>query len=121
MHQYQATIVRVIDGDTIVVDLDLGFGVWVRRQTMRLLGCNSWEKHTPAGGAASTNLTTVLPAGTQVQLTSVKVDKWGGRYDAAVLLADGTDLVDTLITQGWAAQWDGTGVKPVPVWPRVGA
>ena len=35
-HYYNCTLVRVIDGDTIDVDIDLGFNVWIRKS--RVLG-----------------------------------------------------------------------------------
>lgn len=42
-YTYRAELVRVIDGDTIVVDLDLGLGIWVRKQYLRLYGINTPE------------------------------------------------------------------------------
>ena len=29
MYEYRCDIVKVIDGDTVDVDIDLGFGVWL--------------------------------------------------------------------------------------------
>lgn len=40
---YPATIERVIDGDTVVVDLYLGLGVILDDQYIRLYGINAWE------------------------------------------------------------------------------
>lgn len=34
---------RVIDGDTVVLDIDLGFDTWLRNQTIRLYGLNTPE------------------------------------------------------------------------------
>ncbi len=110
---------RVIDGDTIVLDLDLGFRTWLVGQSFRLAGCNAIEREAPGGPEAAAHLAELLPAGTLVTVTSVKNDKFGGRYDALVELADGTDLVQLLIRDGWAASWDGHGTKPSPPWPRV--
>ena len=39
------TLVKVIDGDTIVVDMDMGKGIWVKDQIIRLLGVNCPEKN----------------------------------------------------------------------------
>ena len=36
MYHYKAKLVRVIDGDTIDVDIDLGFDVWLKKQRIRL-------------------------------------------------------------------------------------
>jgi micrococcal nuclease len=117
-YQYQAKVVRVIDGDTVVLDVDLGFGVWLHGQNFRLLGCNAREKADAGGSQARMNLMTLLPVDTPVLITSVKPDKYGGRYDAQITLPDGADLSTQLISTGWAAAWNGTGTKPVPPWPR---
>ena len=34
-------MVRVVDGDTVDVDIDLGFGVWLRKQRIRLYGIDT--------------------------------------------------------------------------------
>ena len=46
MYEYKATIIRVVDGDTCDVDIDLGFDVWVRRQRIRLFGIDTPECRT---------------------------------------------------------------------------
>ena len=43
---YNATLVRVIDGDTIDVDIDLGFSVWLKKQRIRLAGIDTPESRT---------------------------------------------------------------------------
>ena len=30
MHEYNVNILKVVDGDTVDVDIDLGFGIWLR-------------------------------------------------------------------------------------------
>ena len=40
---YRAVVVRVVDGDTIDVDIDLGFYVWIRKQRIRLIGIDAPE------------------------------------------------------------------------------
>jgi micrococcal nuclease len=45
MYTYQARLVRVIDGDTIVVDVDLGLNIWMHNQHLRLAGINTPEIH----------------------------------------------------------------------------
>tara|TARA_B100000282_G_C31534871_1_gene400203 strand:+ start:276 stop:662 length:387 start_codon:yes stop_codon:yes gene_type:complete len=39
-------MVRVVDGDTVDVDIDLGFGVWLRKQRIRLYGIDTPESRT---------------------------------------------------------------------------
>ncbi len=46
MYQYRCVIVKVIDGDTVDVDIDLGFGVWMKKQRVRLYGVDTPESRT---------------------------------------------------------------------------
>ena len=46
MHEYRCKILRVVDGDTVDVDIDLGFGVWMHRERIRLYGIDAPESRT---------------------------------------------------------------------------
>ena len=46
MYEYKCKMVRVVDGDTVDVDIDLGFGVWLRKQRIRLYGIDTPESRT---------------------------------------------------------------------------
>ena len=46
MYEYRCQITRVVDGDTVDVDIDLGFGVWMRKQRVRLKGVDTPESRT---------------------------------------------------------------------------
>ena len=46
MYEYKAVIVRVIDGDTVDVDVDLGFGIWMKKERVRLYGIDTPESRT---------------------------------------------------------------------------
>lgn len=43
LYIYSAEVVRIYDGDTIWVDLDLGLGIWMKNQPLRLWGINTPE------------------------------------------------------------------------------
>tara|TARA_R110002060_G_scaffold36229_1_gene47174 strand:- start:580 stop:903 length:324 start_codon:yes stop_codon:yes gene_type:complete len=43
MYEYKAQVIGVYDGDSITVDIDLGFGVFMKGQKIRLLGINTPE------------------------------------------------------------------------------
>ena len=43
---YNCTLDRVIDGDTIDVNIDLGFDVWLNKQRVRLSGIDTPESRT---------------------------------------------------------------------------
>ena len=46
MFDYNFKLVKVVDGDTIDVDIDLGFGVWLRNQRIRMMGIDTPESRT---------------------------------------------------------------------------
>lgn len=129
-YEFPATITRVIDGDSIVAEVLIANAFherWLAERVWRLNGCNARELHDPTGGgrAAKDNLTTILPVGLPVTISSIKVDPYtdsryeSARYDATVTLPGGVDLVGLLIASGWAAAWDGrTQPRPLPPWPR---
>jgi micrococcal nuclease len=115
-YTYLAHVLDVHDGDTFTADIDLGFQAHYHT-SIRLLGCNAIELEDP-GGVETRNFLASLIEGHTVTLRTVKVDKFGGRYDAQCTLENGIDLVSFLMSTGWVAPWNGRGVKPVPPWPR---
>jgi micrococcal nuclease len=46
MYEYNCKIVKVVDGDTVDVDIDLGFGVWMKNERVRLYGIDAPESRT---------------------------------------------------------------------------
>ena len=46
MYEYRCKIVKIIDGDTVDVDIDLGFGVWMHKERIRLYGIDTPESRT---------------------------------------------------------------------------
>ena len=46
MYEYRCRIDRVVDGDTVDVDIDLGFGVWLRKERVRMYGIDTPESRT---------------------------------------------------------------------------
>ena len=46
MYEYKVKVRRVVDGDTVDVDIDLGFGVWLYKQRVRLYGIDTPESRT---------------------------------------------------------------------------
>ena len=46
MFEYKCKLVKVVDGDTVDVDIDLGFGVWLQNQRIRLYGIDAPESRT---------------------------------------------------------------------------
>ncbi len=45
-YTYKGVVTRVVDGDTVDVDVDLGFDVWLKKQRVRLAGIDTPESRT---------------------------------------------------------------------------
>ena len=46
MYEYKATVIKVIDGDTVDVDIDLGFGIVLKDERVRIMGIDTPESRT---------------------------------------------------------------------------
>ena len=80
---YKAKILRVVDGDTVDVDIDLGFGLISNKKRIRLLGIDTPESRTRDkvekyyGKLASAFLKSHLEKGKKYKLVTSKPDKYG--------------------------------------------
>jgi micrococcal nuclease len=110
LYEYKATLLAVVDGDTIDVDIDLGLDVHIRGR-VRLNGCDAPEKRTPEGMAALTFTRAWLATAAQPFIIRTHKREKFGRYLADVLDEE-RDLVADLIAAGHAKPWDGQGPKP---------
>jgi endonuclease YncB( thermonuclease family) len=95
--EYDALLHRVIDGDTYVLNVDLGFNVWCR-VTVRLRDLDCPEVNTPEGLRALQAATFELAKG-NVSIQSYKGQQSFARWVADVWV-DGVLLADTLRAQG---------------------
>jgi micrococcal nuclease len=108
-YEYMAEVVRVIDGDTVDVDLDLGLEIY-RRTRLRLASVNAPELHDPSQEVrkkailAKAWLVSRLPVGSEVTVRTFKdrQEKYG-RYLAEVLVPSETTSVNQqMVTLGLA-------------------
>ena len=112
MYKYQATIKRWVDGDTVDVDIDLGFGLIYSNQRLRLYGIDAWEQRTrdldekEKGLAATAFVNEMAPVGTQVTIITYKEGKYG-RILAEVFLDEDTNLNKSLTAKGHAERYEG--------------
>jgi micrococcal nuclease len=88
MYEYRAIVTKIYDGDTITVDIDLGFGIWVKKQSIRLGRINADEirgDQRESGLRVRDTLRGWLPIYSEVYLVTDK-DKSGkyGRWIAEV-------------------------------------
>ncbi len=108
---------RVIDGDTLVVNAYVWPQVTIEGASIRVLGIDTPELHGKCAREkamakqAKELMLEAFPAGTLVQLLGVKPDKYGGRFNARVLSADGQSWAQLLFDADLAAPYDGQGPK----------
>lgn len=103
---YPAVVRRVVDGDTLILDLDMGLSVWRLGERCRLQGINAPEMDTIEGQQARAFLAGLLtPQGmpSQVTFRSRKLDKYG-RPLGSVILPNGHDLESVLVAAGHATE-----------------
>ncbi len=84
MYEYKCKILRVVDGDTVDVDIDLGFGMWMHKERIRLYGIDTPESRTrdleekKYGNIAKEIVKSYMPVGSTQTLITEK-DK-SGKY-----------------------------------------
>lgn len=119
MYEYKAVALSNYDGDTVRMDVDLGWGIWVRDVSMRLNRINTPElRDGDPGLLAKMFLEGLLPAGTEVVIRTIKdkEDKYGRMlveiYHASDVLRL-RNINDLMVSSGFAKYWDGKGARPV--------
>ena len=46
MYEYKCKVRKVVDGDTVDIDIDLGFGIWLNDERVRIMGIDTPESRT---------------------------------------------------------------------------
>ena len=117
MYEYKATIIKVVDGDTVDVDIDLGFDCWVRNQRIRLFGidtpeCRTRNKKEKAHGLlAKAYVQKALVVGEVYALRTKEKGKFG-RYLGEIKVGR-TTLNKLLIKEGLAVEYTGQNKKEI--------
>ena len=122
MWEYRARVKRVIDGDTVDVDIDLGFGIWQNNERVRIMGIDTPESRTrnkvekKFGLAAKSRLKSLLGKTTVLQTTINKkgVDMKGkfGRVLGDFLLKN-KKISEILCKEGHAVAYFGGSKKNI--------
>ena len=114
MYTYKTKLDRVVDGDTVDANIDLGFDISVHKR-IRLAGIDSPESRTrdleekQRGLASKERLTNLLKDG-EFTLESKEVGKYGRVL--GVLLIDDLNINKTLVEEGYAVEyWGGKKKK----------
>lgn len=78
VYRYPATLIRVVDGDTVHVQISYGMKIWAEK-TLRLAGINAPEMSTPKGPVAKDHLRKLLasPGKLWVLTPDDHLDKYG--------------------------------------------
>ena len=107
MYTYSAYVTGVYDGDTITVDIDLGFDIILKNQKIRLVGINAPEVRgiTREDGIKSRNRLRELILKKKITLETIKDKKEKyGRFLGKIYL-NGVYINDQLISEGFAQQY----------------
>ena len=113
-YSYRVYVERVIDGDTIWLDVDCGFQVW-SRQKVRLRGIDTPELRTREGQQARAFVASALSENTSLAITTTKPDKYDryladlfylpGKGNAEDTLRKGQFLNGELLKKGYAKRY----------------
>jgi len=133
MYEYYCKIVKVIDGDTVDVDIDLGFGVWLKKERVRVNGIDTPESRTrdkeekKFGLISKNRVKQLLPVGS-TQILKTESDRNGedkkGKFGRIlgdfvfnkpvsnddkipILEIEGVRLSDVLIDENMAVKYHG--------------
>ena len=116
MYQYKCKIIKVLDGDTVDIDLDLGFKIILANQRVRMAGVDTPESRTAIaeekvrGLLSKKKLAEKLPLGSwqiiETQKPDSNDDKFG-RILGVFILEDGTRVNDWLIQNNYAVPYKG--------------
>ena len=99
MYTYRATVVRVVDGDTMDEDIDLGFYMRTR-QRLRVARIDTPERGEPGFTEATDRVKELCPVGKEVVISTSKTGGFGRCL--AEVMVDEVNLSDTLLTEGYA-------------------
>lgn len=100
MYQYNAKLVRVIDADTVALDIDLGFYQWRLGRNYRLARINAPEISTTKGKVSRDALIEQLRIVNSFLVATQKADS----FDRWIveLYADGINISDWLVSNNLA-------------------
>ena len=117
MYEYKVKVIKVVDGDTVDVDIDLGFGVVLSDERVRIMGIDTPESRTRDkvekvfGLASKARLKSLLgkTAILQTQINKDGEDMKGkfGRILGDFVSVDGRMVTDILVEEGHAVAYFG--------------
>ena len=123
MFEYNFKLVKVVDGDTIDVDFDLGFGVWLRNQRIRMMGIDTPESRTrdleekKFGLLAKDKLQTLLANGKVLKTFKDGKGKFGRILADVIVYHSAEDrwcgATEIMIAQGYGVKYEGQSKEDI--------
>ena len=119
MYEYKCKITRVVDGDTVDIDIDLGFGVWLHKERVRIYGIDTPESRTrdkveKRFGLLAKEFVKQFVKGSSVILRTQKYDAKGkfGRILGDIIVDD-KSLSETMIQEHHAVIYHGQSKEDI--------
>ena len=113
MYEYYCEVVRIIDGDTLDVDIDLGFSTKLTKQRIRMLGIDTPESRTrdleekSRGLLSKKFLMDLCPVGSKIKLVSHGKGKFG-RILGEIFIHQGVLSINKhMCNEGYAVEYYG--------------
>lgn len=117
MYEYRVKILKVVDGDTVDVDIDLGFGIILSDERVRIMGIDTPESRTrdkvekKFGLASKARLKELLGKTgvlkTQINKNGEDMKGKFGRILGDFVAKDGRMVTDILVEEGHAVAYFG--------------
>ena len=125
MYEYRAYVIKVVDGDTVDVDIDLGFGVMLKEERVRIMGIDTPESRTSDdveklfGLAAKNRLKELLGKEcilkTQINKDGEDMKGKFGRILCDFVAKDGRMVTDILIEEGHCVAYFGGSKEEIRI------
>ena len=119
MYEYNCKILKVVDGDTVDVDIDLGFGIWIKNERVRLYGIDAPESRTrdkeekKYGLAAKQFVLDNMPIGSFQVLRTLKDDVGKFGRVLGVFVVNGKRLDELMIEKHHAVEYHGQSKEEI--------
>jgi len=113
MYEYYCEVTRIVDGDTLDVDIDLGFSTKLTKQRIRMLGIDTPESRTrdleekSRGLLSKKFLMNLCPVGSKIKLVSHGKGKFG-RILGEIFIHQGVLSINKyMCDEGYAVEYYG--------------
>lgn len=114
MYEYKAIVVNVVDGDTVDLDIDLGFGTWIKNERVRLTGIDTAESRTrnlteKSWGLAAKQRIIDLTSSEEFVILKTLKDETGkyGRVLGTLYTPNGVNINELLVEEHFAVPYTG--------------